>query len=207
MHAADVCATPVPANHSIKLRPPNCVSSNQSAEQSACSAHRSALLLCPIVLSHTSTLSVQGGKPSSTNTEHLVGGSRQRRLVAALSVAATTNALAIVGDSMARQAFMALVARLRGQDHALDYNVQHPLRFTLHVTPPVHGRQHVVDALNIPHRRQLLPQLDLPLSEWAARMASTLGRASHAKRGADKARCLSFVLHRVSLHTFSVTQS
>ena len=180
---ADLCAIPVQANHSangsylhpIKLHPPRCVS-NLSI---ACSAHRSLLQQCPIVLSHSSTLLLHG--KGEAEAEQVVEGTRQRKLVTALATAPTANSLAIVGDSMARQAFMALVARLRDQDHALDYNVHHALRLTLFVTPPSHWRQRVVDTLSVSHRRQLLPQLDLPLNDWAARAASAFGKVARAR--------------------------
>jgi len=62
--------------------------------------------------------------------------------------------LAVVGDSMARQAFMTLVARLRGAEHVVDFNVHYNVVHRMYVAPtPGHSDSYarVADGLGLSH--------------------------------------------------------
>ena len=144
----------------MSFNPHTCPTSTapvQAAGASRCEADRDALGACVV------NLGIEGAVSASTPY------ARRRELLAAL----TGRSVAIVGDSMARQAFAVLVARLRGADHVLDFNVHHDVRYQLFRS----ADDRVADALQLPHGS--LPQLALSqtnrqmgITDWAlARLA------------------------------------
>lgn len=123
----ELCAWPQ-LQH-VSFSPREC--SNTSAR---CAADRAAIRDCPLYLGYGSHLQQKQDM--------------QQLLIAALS----GSSIAIVGDSMARQAFVVLVARMRGLDWSLDFNVHQDVQYF-----SFHNASMVVGALDLAHLP--LPQL------------------------------------------------
>lgn len=141
---ASICAIQPPrgASFSPKLCP------NQTSSES-CTTDRDTISACAITLG-TSTDDIDGTPTPYT---------RRRELVRALD----GHALAVAGDSMARQAFAVLVARLRGEAAVVDFNAHAEVHYTLHLS----GAR-AADALELPHLSN--PLLDAHggrIDKWA----------------------------------------
>lgn len=99
-----------------------------------CEASRTAVSACPLFVGFSSNYSASsnGAYCGACLRKNLAAG-LARTTVAAEGdqVKPAAGSLAIVGDSMARQAFVTLVARLRGLDWALDFNVHGPVHYSL----------------------------------------------------------------------------
>lgn len=145
-----LCAWDVPPT--VSFRP------NVTCTTSSCMAERELIRTCPLILSHRSRIAA-----TATASEREAAG-RQRRLVGSLK----GQTIAVVGDSMARQAFITLVARLRGLDWVIDPNTHFGIVYQLFLAADaaaVDGSSLAVDALELPHR---------PLGAMG-RAASTVG--------------------------------
>jgi len=102
------CLLPNAATLTFRFSPAHC----NGSRVTRCERHRQELSACPV--------------PQSTRQQLHRAHHRQRDLVAALA----GQRVAIVGDSMARQAFFALVARLRGSKHVVDLNTWRPMAYS-----------------------------------------------------------------------------
>ena len=89
----------------VAFVPPQC----STADDPRCAADRAAISECPAY--------------SHVKTE--LHDSVQQRWAAALA----GRTIAVVGDSMARQAYFTLIARLRGFDHVVDFNTWSNMQF------------------------------------------------------------------------------
>ena len=102
VEAASECKCIFPEVRRVLYRPQSC-----GASSTRCAGDRNSISQCPLCLAHSSLIS---------RRRH----GRQASLIEALLAAP----LAIVGDSMSRQAFITLVTRLRGPDlPVVDFNL------------------------------------------------------------------------------------
>ncbi|KAL1523772.1 hypothetical protein AB1Y20_018697 [Prymnesium parvum] len=169
--------------HELEMRPATCAA---GAAASRCAAHREAIAQCPVLLSHASLVSSNASASHPNGSAAVETALRQKRWLAALA-AASGLSVAVAGDSMARQAFMTLVARLRAQRYVLDYHGHHAVQLELFGAPTVHGRRWVVDALCLPTRLGVTDGMPARLEEWAARRAALLHSARADVRGEGSA--------------------
>ena len=111
----------------VKFAPAGCRDSNAT---SRCIADRDALRSCPVVL----------GRALSKDAPSVYV--HRRSMLSAVA----NRSIAIVGDSMARQAYAVLIARLRGLDVVLDFNVHTNVHYLL-----LRSVAQIADALDLPH--------------------------------------------------------
>ncbi len=158
--AAGECKCIFPASRRILYRPNRC-----GANSTRCKSDRDHINQCALCLGHSSVIS---------RRRH----GRQAKLIDALLAAP----LAIVGDSMSRQAFITLITRLRGPDlPVVDFNLHGAVKYKLFMAPMPPGSwsyARVADGYNLPH---------LPL-DWLAPPNASGGAPNTAMADASAKR-------------------
>ena len=124
MQTTTICAVDAIENRSFLLTPRACHNSS-----TRCAADRDKVRACPVILG----TSFDHNEPAAYH--------KRDQLLDALN----NRSLVIVGDSMARQAFGVLIARLRGLDVVVDYNGHYDLTYSL-----LRSGSRVADALWLP---------------------------------------------------------
>jgi hypothetical protein len=188
-----LCAFPAPPRVSFApLRVPNA--------STQCEADRDAIRRCPLFLSYSFADGDHVDPVCHRIRRKLLRTKQREGGVAAGGSSEQTERtkptkIAIVGDSMARQAFAVLISRVRGLNVSLDFNVHHPVRYFVYTSEAARStslrkRRAYADVLDLPHGD--LPLLGRKLDgtrrtthDWAAeRVADTEGMPG--ARGANR---------------------
>ena len=139
-----MCIYPT-SSKGVNFAPRECVTNS-----TRCAKDRMEIRSCALCLAFTSMLE------RHTQPSGAMGGPIPRQHVrhARLVDALLAGPVAVVGDSMARQAFVTLVARLRGADlPVVDFNVHHNVYYRLFASdaPPGSLRARLADGLGLQH--------------------------------------------------------